>query len=454
MLQLPIALKLIISLILGAFIGLERESYEQLPDKTEPDIKTDLAVGVGPGVRTFSLITLLGAVTGLMRAEFFWLFIIVNICFMFILLTSYVLSSVYSKDIGFTTELAVLFSYLIGLFIALDVFSVQLILAFTVVLVLIMSQKRTIKTFVAGLHRSEVTGFISFLIIALVILPFLPNTNYSIGNIPGLVAFFNSYGLDISSFTNVELFNPFTLWLVVALITGVDVVGYILEKTVGQKKGWLFTSIAGGFVSSTAVTQTLAIRSKTSDTANRLAAAAVFANLASFFQIFILIATLNSKLLVESTLFIFSLIISSLIAGLILLRNDKRSGVDNLKETKKKLQEVEIFALKPALKFAIVFLLIQIVTKVSLHIFGNQGFLLTSSLASLTGLDAVTINISQLSTTAITFETAILALIFANAVNILGKVLYSFLQGSREFAVRFGVSMIFVILVSFVGLLG
>jgi uncharacterized membrane protein (DUF4010 family) len=404
------------------------------------------------GVRTFSLITLLGTTAGLLRPDYFVLFITLNITFMLMVLAYYIVGSLLTGDNGITTEIAVVFAYLIGLFISLGIFPVQLVIALAVVLILVLSYKQKVHSFVAGITRGEINAFISYAIIALVILPFLPNISYFLTDIPSFSSILSTYGIDLGIFGQVEILNPFKLWLVVALITGVDVLGYLLEKTVGKKKGWLLASMAGGFISSTATTQSLAQQSNKSGSTNLLVAAAIFANLSSFFQLFLLIAVFNPGLLVRSTVMILAMIVVATISGFILLRSKREESVESLAETEVNLKEVNIFSLVPALKFAVLFLTIRVVSKVALIMFGDSGFLATSAIASLAGLDAVIINLSELAGVSISLNTAVFAIIIANAVNLLGKVVYSFIQGNRRFAWKFSISMFLIILSSLVGL--
>jgi len=130
----------------------------------------------------------------------------------------------------------------------------------------------------------------------------------------------------------------------------------------------------------------------------------------------------------------------------------KKEKID-LKKTKESLKQVKIFALGPALKFALLFSLIKLASKLSLVFFGQNGFLAATALGSLAGLDAIIINTSELAANTITFKTGILALILANAINLLSKVVYSFTQGKKDFAIKFGLSMLAVIASSFIGLL-
>ncbi len=229
--------------------------------------------------------------------------------------------------------------------------------------------------------------------------------------------------------------------------------GYFLEKTVGQKGGWLLTSIAGGFISSTSTTQSLAIKSKKVKSTNRLVSAALFSNTASFIQHLLLIATINSLLLVNSLPFILGLIITGGILAVILMRKKDTTGDKNLTDTKKRLEKVTIFSLKPALQFAVIFLLIKFISKASLVLFGSNAFFITVIVSSLAGIDAITLNIGELAGKLISFDTATIALMLANAANLLAKSFYVYMLGSKPFAKSFFISILLVIAGGAVGLI-
>ncbi|OGK66445.1 hypothetical protein A2313_01185 [Candidatus Roizmanbacteria bacterium RIFOXYB2_FULL_41_10] len=448
MLLLSVPIKLFLSLLIGAAIGLERESYDQLHcqnNKQPHDRKGSL------GVRTFALITTLGTLSGLLRPDFPDLFITVNIVFLVLLVAYYVTGSLYLKDNGITTEMAIIFSYLIGIFIALDIFPIQLILAITVVLILILSQKDIVRQWITGINQSEVTAFISYSIIALVILPFLPNQNYSLSNIPGLSLIVDNLNLGLSSIVQIEIFNPYRLWFLVALITGVEVFGYSLSKVFGQKKGWLLTSFVAGFVSSTSTTISLAQKSQQSRLVNRLVASAILANLASFFQLFILIVSTNAVLLLKSFKVIVLIILSSLGAVFWYLR--QKDSQNKELNTKTGWHQASIFSLQAALKFALIYLIISASAKISLVVFGEIGFYLTASIAALTGIDAVVLTLSSLAGTTLSYQAGVLTIVLVNAVNLLGKSIYVFVVGKREFAFKFLAAILLIIIFSLFGIL-
>ena len=300
------------------------------------------------------------------------------------------------------------------------------------------------------IKHTEVNAFVSFAIIALVILPFLPNFSYSLSDIPNFSNFIGNFGTDFNQIINLELINPFRLWMIVALITGVNLVGYTLEKTLGQKKGWVLASIAGGFISSTATTQSLAQKSNKSKGVNHLVSAAVISNLVSFIQIAIILGSFNIAFLIKLIPTLLAMI-SAAFAALVFFLTAKEENVSVI-EKENIAPQKEIINLGSALKFAGLFVFISLVSKIALVVFGSNGFLVTTGLGAMVGLDAVMINTAQIAGNAIDFKLAILAFILANFVNLAAKVIYSFLQGKKEFAVKFSISMGVIILASLTGL--
>lgn len=440
---LDLPLKLGLSLILGAVIGFEREINEKREEDTLVKERNTAVLGI----RSFSLLAALGGITGALAISYIPLAVLVGFAF-FSLLTLYYFFDVKSTgDYGFTTEISVIYAYLIGLLLMLEILPIQIIVAFTVVVTLLLSRKKQIKSFVNDVNHNQINAFISFGIIALVILPFLPNTSYALSDIPFIKQLLTNFQVPAETLAELKVFNPFKIWLLVALITGLDIVGYILERIIGQKKGWILTSIAGGFISSTATTQSLAQESKNAKSTSHLLAAALLSNLTSFFQIGILILVSNPAFFISLLPTLISMIIvSSLVTVFFLTRKDSS-------KTTVKLQQHEIFNLAPALKFAFIFFLITVISKIALELFGESAFLLTTALGAFAGLDAVMLNTSELARQTISVQLAVQAFIVANGVNLLAKTAYSYLQGSKEFTYKFFIGVLFIIGGSLLGLL-
>jgi len=188
---LTIPAKLLFSLLLGSAIGLERESYERKTDKTPESGHGSL------GIRSFALITLLGTVAALMIPQYPGIFVLISATFAVLLIAYYIIGSYVVKDHGLTTELGVMWSFLIGLLIGIEFIPNQIIIALTMVVILILSSKARVKTLVAEIKEHELDAFISYAIIALVILPFLPNTSLTLGQIPLLPDILTAFELNI-----------------------------------------------------------------------------------------------------------------------------------------------------------------------------------------------------------------------------------------------------------------
>ncbi|NEV64358.1 DUF4010 domain-containing protein [Thiorhodococcus minor] len=96
--------------------------------------------------------------------------------------------------------------------------------------------KPQLHAWVENLDRTELQATLQLLLLALVILPILPNRNLGPG---GIV-------------------NPYALWWLVVLIAGISYVGYFAVKILGPDKGIPITSFLGGLASSAATTVRLA----------------------------------------------------------------------------------------------------------------------------------------------------------------------------------------------------
>ncbi|HVU29675.1 MAG TPA: MgtC/SapB family protein [Sphingomicrobium sp.] len=113
-----------------------------------------------------------------------------------------------------------------------------LAVACSAVVTLILATRTESHRFVDRLNTTDVQAFARFAVIAAAVLPFLPNRN--IGPLAS--------------------WNPFQLWLIVVLITGFSFLGYIANRTIGERRGVLATAVIGGAYSSTAVTASFAQR--------------------------------------------------------------------------------------------------------------------------------------------------------------------------------------------------
>ncbi len=432
--------QLFLSALFGALIGLERQSITR-EEETE----------TVSGIRTYSLLGLLGGIAGVLyQTQVDAIFFILSATIGLMMVAYYVVGSLITKRFGVTSEMSMIFTFIIGFLVVSNSIPLEILVALVIVVLLILSLKSRTRV-LRGVSHTEVQSLIAYGIIALVVFPLLPNIAYTLGDIPGFSTILSAYHIELGAFTALDIVNPRKLWFIVVLVTGIDLLGYVLQKLVGHKKGVIVASTVGGFISSTSTTQALAQRSMKTFSVHPLVGAAILANMASFFQVFLLVAPLNSAWLVSLTPILLFLIFSCAITSTYFFsRKDNRKTAFSVE---KSTGQKKIFSLSSALKFALLLTAVKLVTKACLILFGQSGFILSSILASFAGIDAVVITLAELAGTSITFEIAILTFLLVNATNLLSKSGYAFFQGKRTFSIPFTVSMLIVIGTSALGLL-
>lgn len=419
---------LVLAILFGAAVGLERESNKP----------NDPHVG---GIRTFSLIALAGALAGIFfQHQYTTLGLVLVGGFFLLLISYYVAEAMHTHDYGITSELSAMATFILGLMVMIDIIPIQITVAIFVIVIFVLSLKSRTTKLVAGLTQQEVQSFISYAIIALVALPVLPDHSYKLTDMPVLASLLQGFGVDLAKYETLDLINPQKIWMIVVLITGIDVFGYILGRFVGKRNGFALTSFMAGFVSSTSATQSLAQRSKHTKFVNHLIGAAILANLASFLQIFLLVGPLNIQWLLAIAPSIFIMVATAAIITYFFIKQKEPKDEEDT-EAKK---ATAIFSLLPALKFAGLLIIIKITTKICLIEFGQAGFLISSVIASFAGLDAIIVTLADMAGRTITFEFAFLTFMLVNTTNLLSKSLYSYLQGNRAFAVKFLISVLIV----------
>lgn len=445
--ELQPGFQLLMAFVLGAVIGLEREVNEKRSVKNS---KTNRAI---LGLRTFSLAAGLGAVSGLLYPQFLPVSIFLFFSFIVIAASFYIFDSIYHKDIGITTEISLIYSFVIGFILTTSILPISLIVALTIIIILLLSRKENIQNVVEDINKKEINAFVAFAILAAVILPFLPDHTYSLSDFPNAKDVVKEFGGNFKTLLNIELFNPFKLWFIIVLVSGVDLVGYVLERTVGHRKGWVFASLVGGFISSTATTITLAKRSTETKNHNVLLAGTFFANAVSFIPVLFLVATINPSFLPKLIPTLLLTFLTTLLIGLFYYFKSHQNSQKLKDNARNNKANDKIFDLYSAVKFAGLFLIVTMLSKIGLEFFGNSGFIATSTIGALIGLDAVVINIASLAGGKVDVSLAILTFIIVNAVNFGAKVVYSFIQGDKKFAAKLALSLAIPILASFAGLI-
>jgi uncharacterized membrane protein (DUF4010 family) len=242
----------ILAAALGALIGIEREMPRTLSTHRE-------ASEFG-GIRSYALLALLGSIATWLdislRTDFWKLSgLILSASFV---LVSYAYSTFRQDHIGVTSEYAALVTYLIGVIVMSGYRTIAVIVA--ILVLTLLSSKQYLNEFRDRFSRTELGDALKFAVIALVILPLLPNERFSLLQI---LQFFGGSGVSFSSdIISMRFFNPFGIWFFVVIMAGVEYVGYILSKVLGNRGGVIASGAIGGMISSTATTAAMTNKSK------------------------------------------------------------------------------------------------------------------------------------------------------------------------------------------------
>lgn len=228
---------LVLALGLGLLVGLQRERAEHPV----------------AGIRTFPLITILGVLSTLFRDQTgVWLPVagLVSVALL-LFQANLVRAHEDGADPGLTTEFAALVMFLVGAALPMGYEAEAIVISGVVAMLL--QAKETLHRFSRTLGDDEVHAGTRLVLVALVILPVLPNREYG------------PYGV----------LNPFEIWLMVVLIVGVSLGAYIIHRMLGDRVGALLGGALGGFISSTATTVSYARRAKGEGSAAAAASAVV-----------------------------------------------------------------------------------------------------------------------------------------------------------------------------------
>jgi len=280
----------IVAICIGAVMGLEREIAHQKQK-----------INDFGGVRTFILIAIFGFALGYFSIKVLnslAIFIIGFSCFMLLIVSAYIIIGMKTGRIGAASEITATIVFILCSIIAISIenkFRLAAIII-TMIVASILALKDKLHKFAKHIKMSEVYAAIKMGIISAIILPFLPNKNYTLLDIP-LINSLISSPKTIEFLSQIDAFNPFKIWLMVVFISGLSFLGYILVKSIGINKGIGVTSFLGGLVSSTAVTASLSEKSKEKKIIKPFAFGIVLASSIMFIRVIIEIAVVNKNLL-------------------------------------------------------------------------------------------------------------------------------------------------------------
>ncbi len=387
----PYMLGILISLAIGLILGLERE-YDKLKDEN----------GFA-GIRTFPIVTILGFALGNLTNTFTpWILILGFSSFIIFLSIGQIFKTRSENAMGMTTSLALITTFVLGVMVSEELYRDSV--ATAVILVTLLSLKTTFRSIIKNITHDELFAFIKFVIIALLILPFLPNKDYG----PN------------------DLLNPFEIGSIVVVVSFLNFIGYFLVKFVGSRKGILLTAVLGGIISSTAVAWNYADLSKRSpELSKEYSAGIIIASAIMFPRLALLAGIFNPQILAPLAIPLSILTLVGLIPAFLLMK----------KETGEAPTTIELgnpLNILNALSFAVIFVAILYAVHYGNEFFGESGLYYSAIIAGLADTTAITISMAKFAIDATYLQLSALVIVAATLSNTLVKLGIVYLRGSSE----------------------
>jgi uncharacterized membrane protein (DUF4010 family) len=357
MLDLPLAMRFAAAIGLGLLLGLERQR------KSEQEMMFG-------GVRTFALIALLGASGAFAQQKLAldWVAPLTFIAVAALIVVAYAVTA-RQGEIGITTEVSALLSFVLGGLCGWG--QIGIASAVAIASLMLLTLKDYLHRLAQRVEAADVEATLKFAIISVIILPLLPNQTY--GPAP------------------IDVINPYKIWLMVVLIAGLNFVGYVLVKVLGNEHGLGLTGILGGLLSSTAVTLGFSQRSRQEPAQSpAFALAIILAWTIMFLRVVVMCSVVNRRLGSILAVALALVTAASLVSAFVLWRRSRSS------KTGEVTAGANPFELGEAIRFGLLFGVVTVAAKAAEAYFGEVGLYLAGAVAGLTDVDAISLSMANL----------------------------------------------------------
>lgn len=341
-----------IALVLGAFIGLERERREMRP----------------LGIRSFTFISGSGAISAYVSdvTGQVWVLPAAFVVIGSLILIGHIGYMEKGRH-GLTTELAAVMAFGIGVMVIAG--PLELAVALGVATAAILHFKPQLHALADRAGGRHMFAMLQFGMVAFVVLPVLPNRAYG----------------------PFDVLNPYNIWLMVVLVSAINLAGYVSYRLVGAQRGGAVAGLVGGMVSSTATTFSFARQARLSKALNYVAALAIVLSTAvSVPRIAIEIGIVNPSFLADMWLALAILLVASLLPFAYFWFAGKGQEDVDPPDVKNPVQ------LGAALIFGLAYGVITLAMAAGEHYFGDAGIYLISGISGLTNVDAITLSTARL----------------------------------------------------------
>lgn len=351
------------------------------------------------GVRTFTLLGTAGALAGILGARVHPLATAAIVTALSALLVIGFIRDRPRKDT--TGAVAAVLALSIGVLAGAG--EPALAVAAAAIVTLILATRNQSHRIVARLNSTDVQALARYAVIAAAVLPFLPNR--SVGPLGA--------------------WNPFQLWLVVVLVTGFSFLGYIANRTIGERRGVLATALIGGAYSSTAVTASFAQRLGAGEE-GPLTAGILIASAVMYLRVTVLMAILSPSTLLAFLAVTGPAAFAGLVVAAIGWFRAPTQQAENVRLTRNPIE------LLPAFGFVAIVAAGALATRWAQQEFGQSGIAASLFVTGTFDVDAAIVTLSGLPIETIERDLAAVAIAGTIIANMLLKMFVAAAYGRRR----------------------
>ena len=379
--HLDVALKIGLALGVGLFVGLEREWAHK-----------------ETGVRTFSIVTLFGMLTGLWAPQFMIAALAAG--FLLVALIN-VQSLIRDTSLEMTTSAALLVTMLLGGFIGTGHYFTAV--ASAILMTALLAWKEGLTRFAGGLQPAEIRSAILLGLLSFVVFPLLPDS------------FVDPWGL----------LNARQAWIIVVVIASLGFGNYVLLRMYGMR-GTYYSAFLGGLVNSTAAAAELANRfPQDNDSSAPVISIVMLTSVAMFLRNLVILAVFAPASVGIAMLPLATMGIGAL--AIVWARRDPSEAV------KTQLCLASPVSLAHVLKFAGLFVALSVAGTLAQRDFGSLGFLALSVIGGLASSASTTATAAALNASGkISAYDAGVAVVFTSMASVLVDLPIVFRQVSER----------------------
>jgi uncharacterized membrane protein (DUF4010 family) len=341
------------SLAIGLLIGLERERRP----------------GAKAGLRTFALVSLFGTLSAMLseRLASPWILAVALLTTGLMIIAAYLQDDSTKTDPGTTTVAAVQVAFCLGAVVWFGQGTLAVMLA--IVATVLLYFKAELKGLTERLTRTDLVSILQFAVLSFVVLPILPDRSYP----------------------PFDALNPHQVWLMVVLIAGVSLAGYIALRVFGPRAGAPLLGVLGGLVSSTATTTVYARHARSQDNMVALSVVVILlANLVVLVRIGVLMAVAAPRVLPALLPVLASALALGFAATLLRWRGIKSGGATPMPQVTNPTE------MRTALAFGAAYALVLVLAAALNNAFGAEGLYVVALVSGLTDVDAITLSSARL----------------------------------------------------------